>query len=107
MRRACVATVAYQRSVRCRRVVSAMAASAGARFRAALAAAKPLQIVGAINAYHAKQAEQIGARPFMAREGLRTLCERRACVSMTAPLGVLVPLLVSLRAPSCCVRSAV
>lgn len=34
--------------------------SAGARFRAALAAEKPLQIIGAINAYHAKLAEQIG-----------------------------------------------
>jgi methylisocitrate lyase len=35
-------------------------ASAGARFRAALAAEKPLQIIGAINAYHAKLAEQVG-----------------------------------------------
>lgn len=34
--------------------------SAGARFRAALAAEKPLQIIGAINAYHAKLAEQVG-----------------------------------------------
>jgi methylisocitrate lyase len=34
--------------------------SAGARFRAALATEKPLQIIGAINAYHAKLAEQVG-----------------------------------------------
>jgi methylisocitrate lyase len=34
--------------------------SSGARFRAALAAEKPLQIIGAINAYHAKLAEQVG-----------------------------------------------
>ena len=34
--------------------------SAGARFRAALAAERPLQIIGAINAYHAKLAEQVG-----------------------------------------------
>lgn len=34
--------------------------SAGARFRAALAAEKPLQIIGAINAYHAKLATQVG-----------------------------------------------
>ena len=34
--------------------------SAGARFRAALAAEKPLPIIGAINAYHAKLAEQVG-----------------------------------------------
>jgi methylisocitrate lyase len=34
--------------------------SAGARFRAALAAEKPLQIIGAINAYHAKLAAQVG-----------------------------------------------
>jgi methylisocitrate lyase len=34
--------------------------SAGARFRAAFAAEKPLQIIGAINAYHAKLAEQVG-----------------------------------------------
>ena len=34
--------------------------SAGARFREALAAEKPLQIIGAINAYHAKLAEQVG-----------------------------------------------
>ncbi len=35
-------------------------ASAGARFRAALAAEKPLQIVGAINAYHARLAKRSG-----------------------------------------------
>ena len=34
--------------------------SAGARFRAALAAEKPLQIVGAINAYHARLAKRSG-----------------------------------------------
>ncbi len=34
--------------------------SAGARFRAALGQEKPLQIIGAINAYHAKLAEQSG-----------------------------------------------
>ena len=34
--------------------------SAGTRFRAALAAEKPLQIIGAINAYHARLATQIG-----------------------------------------------
>ena len=36
--------------------------SAGARFRAALAAEKPLQVVGAINAYHARLAERVGYR---------------------------------------------
>jgi methylisocitrate lyase len=35
-------------------------ASAGARFRAAVAAERPLQVVGAINAYHAKLAERVG-----------------------------------------------
>ena len=34
--------------------------SAGAKFRAALAAEKPLQCVGAINAYHARLAERVG-----------------------------------------------
>jgi methylisocitrate lyase len=34
--------------------------SAGARFRAALVAEKPLQIIGAINAYHARLATQTG-----------------------------------------------
>jgi len=34
--------------------------SAGARFRAALAAEKPLQVIGAINAYHAMLASQSG-----------------------------------------------
>lgn len=34
--------------------------SAGARFRAAIVAEKPLQIIGAINAYHAKLATQVG-----------------------------------------------
>lgn len=37
-----------------------MTASAGARFRAALAAEKPLQVVGTINAYHAMLATQSG-----------------------------------------------
>ncbi len=36
--------------------------SAGARFRAALAAEKPLQVAGAINAYSAKLAEATGFR---------------------------------------------
>jgi methylisocitrate lyase len=40
----------------------AATASAGARFRAALAAERPLQIVGAINAYHAKLAGRVGYR---------------------------------------------
>lgn len=34
--------------------------SAGARFRAAVAAEKPLQVIGAINAYHARLAEHTG-----------------------------------------------
>lgn len=34
--------------------------SAGARFRAALTAEKPLQVIGAINAYHARLAERTG-----------------------------------------------
>ncbi len=38
----------------------AVPTSAGARFRAALAAEKPLQIVGAINAYHARLAQRSG-----------------------------------------------
>lgn len=37
-------------------------ASAGARFRAAVAAEKPLQIAGTINAYHARMAERVGFR---------------------------------------------
>lgn len=36
------------------------ATSAGARFRQALAQEKPLQIIGAINAYHALLATQTG-----------------------------------------------
>lgn len=36
--------------------------SAGARFRAALAAEKPLQVMGAINAYQARLAEHVGYR---------------------------------------------
>jgi len=34
--------------------------SAGARFRAAVAAEQPLQVIGTINAYHAKLAEHVG-----------------------------------------------
>jgi len=34
--------------------------SAGAKFRAAVAAEKPLQVIGAINAYHARLAERTG-----------------------------------------------
>lgn len=34
--------------------------SAGARFRAAVAAETPLQVIGAINAYHAKLAQRVG-----------------------------------------------
>jgi methylisocitrate lyase len=34
--------------------------SAGARLRAAVAAEQPLQVVGAINAYHARMAERVG-----------------------------------------------
>lgn len=36
--------------------------SAGARFRAAVAAESPLQVIGAINAYHARLAERTGYR---------------------------------------------
>lgn len=36
--------------------------SAGARFRAALAAERPLQIIGTINAYHARLAARVGYR---------------------------------------------
>jgi methylisocitrate lyase len=38
------------------------AASAGARFRAALAAERPLQIIGTINAHSARMAERVGYR---------------------------------------------
>src|SRR3546814_1374356 len=37
-----------------------MTSSAGARFRAALAAEKPLQVIGAINANHALLAQRAG-----------------------------------------------
>ena len=37
-------------------------ASAGARFRAALEQERPLQIIGTINAYHARLAERVGYR---------------------------------------------
>jgi len=36
--------------------------SAGAKFRAAVQAEKPLQVIGAINAYHARLAERVGYR---------------------------------------------
>ena len=36
------------------------AGSAGARFRAALAAERPLQVIGTINAYHALMAQRVG-----------------------------------------------
>jgi len=38
------------------------AGSAGARFRAALAAERPLQVIGTINAYHARMAQRVGYR---------------------------------------------
>ncbi|MBI3043612.1 MAG: methylisocitrate lyase [Betaproteobacteria bacterium] len=41
---------------------AARTASAGARFRAALAEERPLQIIGTINAYHARLAERVGYR---------------------------------------------
>ena len=37
-------------------------ASAGSQFRAALAAERPLQIIGTINAYHARLAQRVGYR---------------------------------------------
>ncbi len=36
--------------------------SAGAKFRAAVQAEKPLQVIGTINAYHARLAERVGYR---------------------------------------------
>ena len=42
--------------------VASRPASAGARFRAAVAAEQPLQIIGTINAYHARLAERVGYR---------------------------------------------
>ncbi|MBI2510020.1 MAG: methylisocitrate lyase [Betaproteobacteria bacterium] len=44
------------------RAATTRPASAGARFRAAVKAERPLQIVGAINAYHARLAERVGYR---------------------------------------------
>src|SRR5687767_1346484 len=41
---------------------AARPASAGARFRAAVAEERPLQIIGTINAYHARMAERVGFR---------------------------------------------
>ena len=40
----------------------AQAGSAGTRFRAALAAERPLQVIGTINAYHARMAQRVGYR---------------------------------------------
>ncbi|MGH8649200.1 MAG: methylisocitrate lyase, partial [Burkholderiales bacterium] len=45
-----------------RNPASPVTASAGARFRAALAAERPLLIIGTINAYHARLAERVGYR---------------------------------------------
>jgi methylisocitrate lyase len=42
--------------------INARPASAGARMRAALTAEKPLQVIGTINAYHARLAERVGYR---------------------------------------------
>jgi methylisocitrate lyase len=41
---------------------TAQAGSAGTRFRAALAAERPLQVIGTINAYHARMAQRVGYR---------------------------------------------
>ena len=41
---------------------TAHAGSAGTRFRAALAAERPLQVIGTINAYHARMAQRVGYR---------------------------------------------
>ena len=41
---------------------TAQAGSAGTRFRAALAAERPLQVIGTINAYHALMAQRVGYR---------------------------------------------
>ena len=41
---------------------SAAARSAGARFRAALEVERPLQVIGTINAYHARMAQRVGYR---------------------------------------------
>jgi methylisocitrate lyase len=41
---------------------TAPAGSAGVRFRAALAAERPLQLIGTINAYHALMAQRVGYR---------------------------------------------
>jgi methylisocitrate lyase len=41
---------------------SAAAGSAGARFRAALEVERPLQVIGTINAYHARMAQRVGYR---------------------------------------------
>jgi len=44
------------------RTTTSRNSSAGARFRAAVAAERPLQIIGTINAYHARLAERVGYR---------------------------------------------
>jgi len=41
---------------------TAQAGTAGTRFRAALAAERPLQVIGTINAYHARMAQRVGYR---------------------------------------------
>ena len=41
---------------------AAAASSAGARFRTALKAERPLQVIGTINAYHARMAQRVGYR---------------------------------------------
>ncbi len=43
-------------------VSGARSLSAGARLRAAVEAERPLQVIGAINAYHARMAERVGYR---------------------------------------------
>lgn len=43
-------------------VAGASSLSAGARLRAAVEAERPLQVIGAINAYHARMAERVGYR---------------------------------------------
>src|SRR5579862_8138384 len=43
-------------------VAGAISLSAGARLRAAVEVERPLQVIGAINAYHARMAERVGYR---------------------------------------------
>ena len=42
--------------------IAVAASSAGAHFRAALKAERPLQVIGTINAYHARMAQRVGYR---------------------------------------------